>query len=449
MGSCLLVQKGSKQKAAPVLNPSYPRNSIVFKGDSVNFSVIIDTPGYPENYTYTWYKDGSTIAGNNSPVLSQTNLTAVGTSSYYCVVSNEVGSATSRTATLTVKSPAISYTYSGEHEYIVDEDSDAAYNWRLKLKSSGVLNITDFGKAGQNIDVFCVGGGGSAGVGWYNGYYGKGASGGFTATEKNVAVKTGVNYTCSIGSGGQANWSTGGVTDAFSVLSVEGGERTKGGSGGGAYGNYIHRNGGSDGSDGEQADNATAGQDNADSAGLGQHTTTREFGEITGDLYAGGGGNGTSDTTRGMGGAGGGGNGAMSLNSVPAEDGSPNTGGGGGGCWLNVNGAYGGKGGSGIIIIRNARNNSVFITTQPQNTTVSENANAIFTVIAVGSGLTYQWQFLPTNNNVWSNTSATGATTNSLTIQARSYRNNYKYRCVITDAAGNSIVSAAAILTVA
>ena len=176
MGSCLLVQNGSKQKAAPVLNPSYPRNSIVFKGDSVNFSVVIDTPGYPENYTYTWYKDGSAISGNNSPVLSQTNLATIGTSSYYCVVSNEVGSATSRTATLTVKSPAITYTYSGEHEYIVDEDSDTAYNWRLKLKSSGVLNITDFGKTGQNIDVFCVGGGGAAGWGWYNGYYGKGAS---------------------------------------------------------------------------------------------------------------------------------------------------------------------------------------------------------------------------------------------------------------------------------
>jgi hypothetical protein len=118
-----------------------------------------------------------------------------------------------------------------------------------------------------------------------------------------------------------------------------------------------------------------------------------------------------------MGGAGGGGNGAMSLNRVPQEDGQPNTGGGGG--WINV-GSKVGAGGSGIIVIRNARNNSVFITTQPQNTTVSENANAIFTVIAVDSGLTYQWQFLPTNNNVWSNTSATGATTNSLTIQALS-----------------------------
>ena len=149
-----------------------------------------------------------------------------------------------------------------------------------------------------------------------------------------------------------------------------------------------------------------------------------------------------------MGGAGGGGSGAMSLNRVPQEDGQPNTGGGGGGCWINV-GSKVGAGGSGIIVIRNARNNSVFITTQPQNTTVSENANAIFTVIAVGSGLTYQWQFLPTNSNVWSDTSATGATTNSLTIQALSHCNNYKYRCVITDAAGNSIVSAAAILTVA
>lgn len=449
MGSCLLVQNGSKQKAAPVLNPSYPRNSIVFKGDSVNFSVVIDTPGYPENYTYTWYKDGSAIAGNNSPVLSQTNLATIGTSSYYCVVSNEVGSATSRTATLTVKSPAITYTYSGEHEYIVDEDSDTAYNWRLKLKSSGVLNITDFGKTGQNIDVFCVGGGGSAGVGWYNGYYGKGASGGFTATEKNVAVKTGVDYTCSIGSGGQANWSTGGTTDAFSVLSAAGGERTKGGSGGGAYGNTQVNNGGSDGGNGDPQDAANIGIDHWGSPGKGQGTTTREFGESTGTLYAGGGGAGGNGSAQAKGGSGGGGNGAYSGTNAQPTSGAANTGGGGGGCWINVNASYGGKGGSGIIVIRNARNNSVFITTQPQNTTVSENANAIFTVIAVGSGLTYQWQFLSTNSNVWSDTSATGATTNSLTIQALSYCNNYKYRCVITDAAGNSIVSAAAILTVA
>ena len=445
MGSCLLVQNGSKQKAVPVLNPSYPRNSIVFKGDSVNFSIVIDTPGYPENYTYTWYKDGSMIAGNNSPVLSQTNLTAIGTSSYYCVVSNEVGSATSRTATLTVKSPAITYTYSGEHEYIVDEDSDTAYNWRLKLKSSGVLNITDFGKAGQNIDVFCVGGGGSAGVGWYNGYYGKGASGGFTATERNVAVKTGVDYTCSIGSGGQANWSTGGTTDAFSVLSAAGGERTKGGSGGGAYGNGAVNNGGSDGGNGDPQDAANIGIEHWGSPGRGQGRTTREFDEPTGTLYAGGGGAGGNGSAQAHGGAGGGGNGAW--NGHQPTSGAANTGGGGGGMYYGLTDV--GKGGSGIIVIRNARNNSVFITTQPQNTTVSENANAIFTVIAVDSGLTYQWQFLPTDNNVWSNTSATGATTNSLTIQALSHCNNYKYRCVITDAAGNSIVSAAAILTVA
>ena len=42
----------------------------------------------------------------------------------------------------------------------------------------------------------------------------------------------------------------------------------------------------------------------------------------------------------------------------------------------------------------------------------------------------------------------TGYNTNTLTVQALSYRNNYEYRCVITDAQGNSATSNGAKLTI-
>ena len=81
--------------------------------------------------------------------------------------------------------------------------------------------------------------------------------------------------------------------------------------------------------------------------------------------------------------------------------------------------------------------------------TAAESANAVFTVTATGTGLSYQWQFLPTGSGTeWSDTSATGAKTNQLTVQALSYRNNYQYRCVMTNGDGVKTTSLPATLTV-
>ena len=82
------------------------------------------------------------------------------------------------------------------------------------------------------------------------------------------------------------------------------------------------------------------------------------------------------------------------------------------------------------------------ITTQPADATVKENEEALFTVKAEGTGLSYQWQF-STNGTNWSNTKVTGYNTDTLKVQALSYRNNYYYRCVIKDAQGNSATSEA------
>ncbi len=89
------------------------------------------------------------------------------------------------------------------------------------------------------------------------------------------------------------------------------------------------------------------------------------------------------------------------------------------------------------------------IISQPQNYGGPVNATAEFHVEAVGSGLTYQWQFSK-NNRTWTNsTSATqGYNTDTLHVIITNTRNGYYYRCIVTDGSGESIVSDAARLTV-
>ena len=84
------------------------------------------------------------------------------------------------------------------------------------------------------------------------------------------------------------------------------------------------------------------------------------------------------------------------------------------------------------------------IVTQPANQTVAEGETAKFTVEAVGEGLKYQWQYRTDANGQWKNADSK---TNVLTVTASDAVNGYEYRCVITDADGNSMTSAVAKLT--
>lgn len=271
------------------------------------------------------------------------NLTEKGTHTVYCVVSNSAGSATSRIATLTCSKSKPTYTYTGSHTLIDDGDG----NWRIKFLSSGTLNVSDVG-ATDSIDVFLVGGGGG-GAGFYdNGYWG-GGGGGYTSTS-TTQISVGLDYPIVIGAGGTAgNWTLidvtdGGTTSAFG-FSVAGGSKGRNGS---AYKNGRGGGGGSGGG-GSGANGGTNGGDGGygvASGGTGQGTTTREFGEESGTLYAGGGAGGDNGTTR-TGGAGGGGN-----SGYPGET---NTGGGGGGGDYDHGQKQNGQGGSGIVVIRNHR----------------------------------------------------------------------------------------------
>ena len=235
------------------------------------------------------------------------------------------------------------YTYTGNSQLIDDGNG----NWRIKFLTSGTFVLNDILNISSGVDLFLVGGGaGGAGSG-------AGGGGGYTQTIRKVPITLNNGYAITIGAGGNAD-ENGGSSSAFGY-SVSGGKTGyyDGGAGGSGGGSGFRKQelapagtGGSDGS------NGGAGQYNG---GVGQGRTTREFGEATGKLYAGGGGGGGNNYgpasvcySGGAGGAGGGGAGGRMGSEGSA--GEANTGGGGGG----TSGLHF-AGGSGIVIIRNAR----------------------------------------------------------------------------------------------
>ena len=213
---------------------------------------------------------------------------------------------------------------------------DGSGNWRFKFLSSGKLKTS----VNYLLDAFLVGGGGGGGK--VTDYYGGGGGGGYTTTSF-IKMKKNTEYTITIGAGGTYE-TAGGATSAFGITAAGGsGAVNKAGGAGGSGGAFaVSGKGGSDGANG--------GGCGSGSCGIGQGNTTREFGESTGQLYAGGGGSGYNNSNGGAGGAGGGGAGGHNKKGI---NGTANTGGGGGGG--GHSGYAGGTGGSGIVIIRNTR----------------------------------------------------------------------------------------------
>jgi hypothetical protein len=221
------------------------------------------------------------------------------------------------------------FTYTGICELIDDGKVDNVQNWRIKFLTSGSITFT---KVSNKIDVFCAGGGGGTSY-----IFSSGGGGGYTSTTKNVRILTGVPYVIIIGAGGTGleennaltGGGIGGTSSAFEC-SANGGTTGSGfdgigGSGGSGGGGYSYGRKGTDGADGEDAHHA---------GGKGQGTTTREFGELSGTLYCSGG-----DACY-----------ASGMNAETRVSGAANTGDGGNGGEYSSN-----SGGSGIVVIRNAR----------------------------------------------------------------------------------------------
>jgi hypothetical protein len=90
------------------------------------------------------------------------------------------------------------------------------------------------------------------------------------------------------------------------------------------------------------------------------------------------------------------------------------------------------------------------ITSQPANTTVCSGSNAIFTVVASGVSLTYNWQVSTDGGGTWNNVSPV-VTTATLTLTAVTIgMNNNQYRAVVTGNCGapSSVNSNGGVLTV-
>lgn len=88
----------------------------------------------------------------------------------------------------------------------------------------------------------------------------------------------------------------------------------------------------------------------------------------------------------------------------------------------------------------------IVITKQPVNVATFENITVKFSVRAEGEGLTYQWEY--NTDGTWKNNSNASATSAELTFTAKDYHNGYKYRCLITDAAGNMLRTKEVLLNV-
>jgi len=205
------------------------------------------------------------------------------------------------------------FSYTGTYTLI----DDGSRNWRIKFLTSGTFTS----EKEITIDICCVGGG--AGSGKY-----ACGGGGYVKNYFGIVCQAGVSYPVVVGAGGAANYNIQAGGMSYFALS---GQYFANGGASSAY--NIGGNGGSGGS----GMNGYGGSDGANgtgsSPGTGQGTTTREFGEADGYIYAGGGGH-----------LGGGVNGGATN----GGSGTPNTGGGGGYDCV-------GAGGSGIVVIRNQR----------------------------------------------------------------------------------------------
>ena len=302
-------------------------------------TTVLTAPDTSGSYTFTVHAAGSWViscSGGGNSASATVSITASGQS---------------KSVTLAyTKIPA--FTYTGQFKIVDDSGNEitstTTNNWNIRLLTSGTLTFTDL-RGTTSIDVFLVGGGGGSNSKTtptdYGTVHSGGGGGGYTKTQKAVSVSENSAISVSIGAGGGAG-SSGGTTTIkvngssysasggaaggapwFNGSNTVCGSGGSGGSGGGSAssGGFAGGSGGSDGG------NGSSGKSNVfpvGSAGSGQGTTTRAFGESSGELFS-------------YGGSGGGG-------SVPVVGTlAANTGHGGQGS--------GGSGYSGIAIIRGHR----------------------------------------------------------------------------------------------
>ena len=228
----------------------------------------------------------------------------------------------------------VGYSFSSNSD-LVTEDGQ---NWHIRFLNSGVFRSP----INMKIDLYLQGGGGAGSGSGANSSGGFGGGDGWLENHYGISLTAGTEYEIVIGAGGKgtrANGGDGGSTSAF-------GYTVNGGKGG------IKDNAPGEGYSGV---GGTRGYGINSSGGDGSSNETYAFDASSGLIFGGCGGGGGAL----YGGAGSGGYPYGADGDCSAE---PNTGAGGGGAshqdGQNADGSYGaisGSGGSGIVIIRNAR----------------------------------------------------------------------------------------------
>jgi len=254
------------------------------------------------------------------------------------------------------KKPPLFDRYHLDYTYAQSVAGDGTVNWEMAITSTQSDALIRFDRV-VPVDIFLVGGGASGGQGYAVGdsncHGGDGGKGGSRVIRSNVQLTEGQNYSIYVGQSDQAT--------TFAGYTANSGAANTAGTGGDA--GYNSSSLGTAGSDGEVAfytqtvkDTSLLGALNgrkygaggggapARSANLGEHTSWSVGAKAGG--ATGGGTSGTDPT---------GGNVQGQRIGYPGQ---ANTGAGGGGsCGDRFTGSYpaGAAGGSGIIIIRNAR----------------------------------------------------------------------------------------------
>ena len=85
---------------------------------------------------------------------------------------------------------------------------------------------------------------------------------------------------------------------------------------------------------------------------------------------------------------------------------------------------------------------------QPQDCAAIDGGEAVFTVKASGEGLSYQWQYCEPEGNSWKDIEEEKGYEDTLTIPVMAEMDGQKYRCVIKNNAGESLVTEEAVLNV-
>jgi hypothetical protein len=102
----------------------------------------------------------------------------------------------------------------------------------------------------------------------------------------------------------------------------------------------------------------------------------------------------------------------------------------------------------GAAVLSSNLTDNLLVYAQPKDSTVNAGDRASFSVRATGTGLKYQWQMSKDGGNTWTNSTSDGYNTATVSFNTTTAVSGRMFRCVVTDANGQTATSAGATITV-